>query len=153
MLRIGVISDTHGLMRPEALACMQGSDYIIHAGDIGNQAILDQLAAIAPLTVVRGNNDRGPWAQRVPDTARLQLGELGIYVIHDLATLAIDPVDDGVSIVVAGHTHKPAERRRGGILYLNPGSAGPRRFSLPVAVAELLVDGPSVTVRLIELTV
>jgi putative phosphoesterase len=153
MLRIGVISDTHGLLRPQALEAMQGSDFIVHAGDIGNQDILDQLAAIAPVTAVRGNNDRGAWAAQIPDAARLDLGETGMYVIHDKASLDIDPVASGVRIVVTGHTHRPTAQWHGGILYLNPGSAGPRRFKLPVAVAELLVDGPSVTVRVIELTV
>ncbi len=147
MLRIGVISDTHGLLRPQALAQMQGCDHIVHAGDIGNQDILDQLAAIAPLTVVRGNNDRGDWAAAIPETARLDVGEVSMYVLHDIATLAIDPVVAGIRIVVTGHSHRPTSAWHGGILYLNPGSAGPRRFSLPVSVAECLVDGPSVTVR------
>ena len=153
MLRIGVISDTHGLLRPQALAQLQGCDHIIHGGDIGNQDILEQLAVIAPLTVVRGNNDRGEWAEGIPDTARLDLGEVSIYVLHDIAALAIDPVVAGIRIVVTGHSHRPKSEWHGGILYLNPGSAGPRRFSLPVSLAECLVDGPSVTVRVIELDI
>lgn len=153
MPRIGVISDTHGLLRPQALAQLQGCDHIIHGGDIGNQGILDQLAAIAPLTVVRGNNDRGAWAGAIPETARLDVGEVGMYVLHDIATLALDPVVAGLRIVVSGHSHRPKSEWRSGILYLNPGSAGPRRFSLPVSVADILVDGSSVTVRVIELDI
>ena len=153
MLRIGVISDTHGLLRPQALAQLEGCDHIIHGGDIGNQGILDQLSAIAPLTVVRGNNDRGPWASAIPQTARLDLGEVSFYALHDIADLAIDPAGVGIRVVVAGHSHRPKSEWRDGILYLNPGSAGPRRFKLPVSVAECLVDGPSVTVRVIELDI
>jgi putative phosphoesterase len=153
MARIGVISDTHGLLRPQALAQLQGSDYIIHGGDIGNQDIVDQLAAIAPLTVVRGNNDRGAWAGAIPETARLDVGEVGIYVLHDVATMPIDPLGAGIKVVVSGHSHRPIAQWRGAILYLNPGSAGPRRFSLPVSVAEILVDGAALTVRVIELDI
>ena len=151
MLRIGVISDTHGLLRPEALAQLQGSDHIVHGGDIGNQAILDQLAAIAPLTVVRGNNDRGPWADAVPETARLDLGAVSIYAIHDIATVPINLAAAGIRVLVTGHSHRPLAQWRDGILYLNPGSAGPRRFSLPISLAELLVDGDTVTARIIAL--
>ena len=152
MLRIGVISDTHGLLRPEALAQLQGSDHIIHGGDIGNPDILDQLAAIAPLTVVRGNNDNAPWAHAIPETARLDVGGVSIYAIHNIAMLDIEPVAAGVHVIISGHSHCPTKQFRSGILYLNPGSAGPRRFKLPVSVAELLVDGPSsLTARLIEL--
>jgi len=151
VLRIGVISDTHGLLRPEALAQLQGSDHIVHGGDIGNQAILDQLAAIAPLTVVRGNNDRGPWADAVPETARLDLGAVSIYAIHDIATVPINLAAAGIRVLVTGHSHRPLAQWRDGILYLNPGSAGPRRFSLPISLAELLVDGDTVTARIIAL--
>ncbi|MES2317860.1 MAG: metallophosphoesterase family protein [Pseudomonadota bacterium] len=151
MLRIGVISDTHGLLRPEALAQLQGSDYLIHGGDIGNPEILAQLAAIAPLTVVRGNNDNAPWAQGIADTARLDLDEVSIYVLHNLATLDLDPFAAGIQVIISGHSHCPTKQFRSGILYLNPGSAGPRRFKLPVSVAEILVDGASVTARIIEL--
>lgn len=150
-MRIGVISDTHGLLRPEALAQLQGSDHIIHGGDIGNPGILDQLAAIAPLTVVRGNNDNASWAQHIPATARLDLGGVTIYVVHNIATLDIDLVAAGIQVVISGHSHCPTKQLRSGILYLNPGSAGPRRFKLPVSVAEILVDSPSVTARVIEL--
>ena len=153
MPRIGVISDTHGLLRPQALAQLQGCDHIIHGGDIGNQGILDQLAAIAPLTVVRGNNDRGAWAGAIPETARIDVDKVGIYVLHDIADLAIDPAAEGINIVVSGHSHRPKSESRGGIHYLNPGSAGPRRFSLPVSVAEIVVDGASLRARLITLDI
>lgn len=153
MARIGVISDTHGLLRPQALEQLQGSDFLIHGGDIGDQAILDRLAAIAPLTVVRGNNDHRPWAAHIPERATLEVGPVKLYVLHDLKTLAIDPVVAGIQVVVSGHSHSPAITWRGGILYLNPGSAGPRRFKLPVSVAHVLVDGPSVTARVIELDI
>lgn len=151
MLRIGVISDTHGLLRPEALAQLQGCGHIIHGGDIGNPSILEQLAAIAPLTVVRGNNDNAPWAHTIPDAARLDVEGISIYVVHNIATLDIDPVAAGIDVLVSGHSHCPTKQLHGGILYLNPGSAGPRRFKLPVSVAEILVDGASLTARLIEL--
>lgn len=151
MLRIGVISDTHGLLRPEALAQMQGSDFIVHAGDIGNPDILAQLAAIAPLTVVRGNNDYAPWGAAIPEEARLEVGGISLYAVHNIATLAIDPVAAGIHVVISGHSHCPTKQFHGGILYLNPGSAGPRRFKLPIAVAEILVDGASFTARVIEL--
>lgn len=153
MVRIGVISDTHGLLRPKALAALLGSDYLIHAGDIGNDAILGQLAGIAPLTVVRGNNDRGDWARAVPATARLQVGHVTIYAVHDIATLPIKPADEGVAVVVYGHSHRPRIEHKDGVLYLNPGSAGPRRFSLPISVAELIVDGANVSARIIELPI
>jgi putative phosphoesterase len=153
MVRIGVISDTHGLLRPEALAQLAGCDHIVHGGDIGGQDILDQLSAIAPLTVVRGNNDRAPWAAAVPDTARVRIAGLTLYAVHDIATIGIDPAAEGIDVVVSGHSHKPLAERRGGVLYLNPGSAGPRRFSLPISLAHLTVDGGAVSARIIELAV
>ena len=153
MVRVGVISDTHGLLRPQALAQLAGSDYIIHGGDIGNQDILDQLAAIAPLTVVRGNNDRAPWARAIPATAILVLGEVQLYALHNINELAIDPASAGVRAVIYGHSHAPKANWRGNVMYLNPGSAGPRRFKLPVSVAELLVDGSTVSARIIELDI
>lgn len=151
MLRIGVISDTHGMLRPEALAALAGSHFLVHGGDIGKATILEQLAAIAPLTVVRGNNDRATWAAQVPDTARLRVGAVSIYAVHDIATLPIDPAAEGIAVVVYGHSHRPRVHEKDGVLYLNPGSAGPRRFSLPISVAELLVDGDKVSARIIEL--
>jgi putative phosphoesterase len=150
-MRIGLISDTHGLLRPEALDYLAGSDHIVHGGDIGNPEILDRLAAIAPLTVVRGNNDGAAWADAIPDTARLALGGVSVYVIHDVKALAIDPAAAGVRVVVSGHSHKPACVERGGVLYVNPGSAGRRRFSLPIAAGELLVEDGRVTARLVTL--
>jgi putative phosphoesterase len=150
-MRIGLISDTHGLLRPEALDFLAGSDHIVHGGDIGNREILDRLAAIAPLTVVRGNNDAAAWANAIPETARLELGGVSVYVIHDVKELGIDPGAAGVRVVVSGHSHKPACRECGGVLYVNPGSAGRRRFTLPIAAGELLVADGRVTARLVTL--
>jgi uncharacterized protein len=151
MLRVGVISDTHGLLRPEATAFLRGCNHIVHGGDVGSEDILHELSVIAPVTAVRGNNDRGPWARDLPETELVQLGEVLVYVIHDLAQLDIEPHAAGVGVVVSGHSHQPAIRERNGVLYLNPGSAGPRRFKLPTAVAELNVAGKSVTARIVEL--
>lgn len=137
-MRIGLISDTHGLLRPEALAFLQGADQIIHAGDIGNAEILQQLGAIAPVTVVRGNNDTQPWAESIPLTATLAVSKAQILVIHDLKTLTSVPPH--TRVVVSGHSHKPQIEQRGEVLFVNPGSAGRRRFKLPIAVGELIVD-------------
>lgn len=153
MKRVGLISDTHGLLRPQALEFLRGSDHIIHAGDITGPEILAPLAALAPLTVVRGNNDRGAWAADIPETAILELGPVAIYVIHDLKELPIDPALEGMRVVVSGHSHKPACQRRGEVLYVNPGSAGRRRFTLPVSVGELLIDGHDVSARLRTLNI
>lgn len=150
-MRIGLISDTHGLLRPEALAFLAGSDQIVHGGDIGNPEILERLAAIAPLTVVRGNNDTAAWARQIPATARIVPGGVPLYVIHDLKELDLDPAAAGVRVVVSGHSHRPACVERGGVLYVNPGSAGRRRFSLPISVAELLIAGGQVRARLVTL--
>jgi hypothetical protein len=153
MPRIGIISDTHGLLRPEATAFLRGSDFIVHAGDIGHAAILEELAAIAPVTAVRGNNDKGPWTEAVADTEVLQVGNVLVYVLHDLAQLALDPAAAGFHVVVSGHTHRPSVKERDGVLYVNPGSSGPRRFKLPIAVAELHVVGESIRARLVDLEV
>jgi putative phosphoesterase len=153
MPRIGLISDTHGLLRPEAVAFLRGSALIMHGGDIGGARILQELAALAPVTAVRGNNDRDGWADALPDHAVLEVGERLIYIVHNLAQLAIDPVALGVHVVVSGHSHKPSVHERRGVLYVNPGSAGPRRFTLPVSVAELIVVGTSVEARVVELDV
>jgi putative phosphoesterase len=153
MPRIGLISDTHGLLRPEAVAFLRGSALILHGGDIGSARILQELAALAPVTAVRGNNDRGGWAAALPDHAVLEVGERLIAVVHNLAQLAIDPVALGVHVVVSGHSHTPSVHERRGVLYVNPGSAGPRRFTLPVSVAELIVVGTSVEARVVELEV
>jgi putative phosphoesterase len=150
-VRIGLISDTHGLLRPEALDYLAGCDHIIHGGDIGGPHILEQLAAIAPLTAVRGNNDRGDWADALPETALLRFEGVAVYAIHDLKQLDIDPAAEGVRVVVSGHSHKPVQDARKGVLYVNPGSAGRRRFSLPIALGELLVDGDHVQSRIVTL--
>ncbi|NHZ62991.1 metallophosphoesterase family protein [Massilia genomosp. 1] len=144
MLRIGVISDTHGLLRPEAVDFLAGSDAIVHGGDIGNADILARLAALAPLTVVRGNNDKGGWAAGVPASALLEVGGVRLYALHDIAGLDAAALSGDVKVIVYGHSHRPLAEQRGALLYLNPGSAGPRRFSLPVTAAELLVDGGQV---------
>ena len=153
MPRIGLISDTHGLLRPEAVAFLRGSDLIVHGGDIGHAGILEGLALLAPVTAVRGNNDSGPWAERVAETEVLQVGEIFIFVLHNIAELGIDPVAAGFQVVVSGHSHRPSVEERDGVLYVNPGSSGPRRFKLPVAVAELVVVGKSVQARVVELDV
>lgn len=150
--RIGLISDTHGLLRPEALAFLRGCDRIVHGGDIGDPAILDALAALAPVTAVRGNNDRGPWAERIAETEWLQLGEVLLYAVHDLAQIDIDPAAAGVRVVVCGHSHRPSVDERDGVLVVNPGSAGPRRFKLPITAGELRLDGDRVSARIVELT-
>jgi uncharacterized protein len=150
MTRIGLISDTHGLVRPEAKAFLSGCDHIIHAGDITDSKVLDELGTLAPVTAVKGNNDKGSWAAGISEAEFIRIENVSIYAIHDLAQLDIDPRSAGVQVVVSGHTHKPAIDEREGVLYVNPGSAGPRRFKLPIAVAELKVEGSSVTARIIE---
>jgi len=147
-VRVGVISDTHGLLRPEAIHALRGASLIVHAGDIGGREILEQLNTIAPVTAVRGNNDRDAWARGLPETAVLEVGEAKLYVIHDLKALAVDPRAEGLAAVISGHSHQPLSVRRGGVLYFNPGSAGPRRFHLPVSVGMLRVAGGKVAGRL-----
>jgi uncharacterized protein len=149
--RVGVISDTHGLLRPEALRFLQGCDSIIHCGDICEQRVIDELSRVAPVAAVRGNNDKGDWARALPESELLRIGGISIYVIHDLSLIDIDPKAAGVAVVLSGHSHKPQIDRREGITYLNPGSAGPRRFKLPICVAELIVKGDSFTARIAEL--
>jgi putative phosphoesterase len=151
VLRVGVISDTHGLLRPQATAFLQGCDHIVHGGDIGGPQILEQLAALAPVTAVRGNNDSGAWAESLPDTRLLEIGGVKIYVIHDLQQLKAQARPAGVRVIVSGHSHKPNICERDGVLYVNPGSAGPRRFRLPVSVAQLVIRGTGVTPELMEL--
>jgi uncharacterized protein len=147
---IGVISDTHGLLRPEALAALAGSDFIIHAGDVGDEEILDALRAIGPLTVVRGNVDTEPWAQRLPHGDMLEVEGVRIYVVHDLGTLDITPAAAGVHIVVYGHSHHPDHFSRGGVTYFNPGSAGPRRFRLPVTVGRIAIENGVPRAKIVE---
>ena len=150
MIRIGLISDTHGLLRPEALDVLRGSDFIVHAGDIG-EGVLEPLSTLAPVTAVRGNNDRAPWAERIAQTEWLRFGEVTLHVLHDLNDLAIDPGGAGVGVVVTGHSHRPRIERRSGVLYVNPGSAGPVRFNLPVSVGLMQITGKDVTARIVEL--
>jgi putative phosphoesterase len=152
-LRVGVISDTHGLLRPEARQFLIGCDYIIHGGDVGGSAILVALEALAPLVAVRGNNDRESWAKRLRETELIRVGGAFVYVIHDLSQLDVDLKSTGVRAVVSGHSHKPLIEERAGILYVNPGSCGPRRFKLPVSVGEIIVDGANLRARTIELAI
>src|SRR6266436_2621675 len=151
-LRVGLISDTHGLLRPEARAFLVGCDYIVHGGDIGSAAILDELALMAPLIAVRGNNDTEPWAARLPLTELIRVGNVFVYVIHNLAELDLDPVAAGIRVIVSGHSHQPKIEERGEILYVNPGSSGPRRFKLPISVGEITVSGSAVKARIVDLS-
>lgn len=151
--RIGLISDTHGLVRAEALDFLRGCELIVHAGDIHGPGVLDALSAIAPVVAIRGNHDKGDWASDLQETELVDIAGHVIYVIHNLAELDLDPVAAGIHVVVSGHTHAPRIETRDGVLYVNPGSAGPRRFTLPIAVAELRIVDGSVSAHTIELTV
>lgn len=151
MVRIGVISDTHGLLRPEALAALRGSDYIIHEGDVGDPAILDKLAKIAPVTAVRGNVDHGAWAQKIPATNVLDIGEVSIYVLHSLQELDVNPGAANFAAVISGHSHIPKQEMKNRVLYFNPGSAGPRRFKLPVSVGRLTIENNKIDARILLL--
>jgi uncharacterized protein len=148
-----VISDTHGLLRPEVLDAFAGVDLILHAGDIGSPDILRGLKSIAPVIAVRGNNDKDPWAEKIPETKVARIENIQVYLLHDLKEMTVDPADSGFHVVIAGHSHNPSIQKREGILFLNPGSAGPRRFKLPVSVARLKIKGQNVTAELIELSV
>jgi len=150
-MRIGLISDTHGLLRPEAVAFLRGADRIVHAGDICDPSIVEALERIAPTAAVRGNNDHGPWARAVPETLRLVFEGIALHVLHDLARLDIEPASAGVRVVVSGHSHQPLVREQGGVLYVNPGSAGPRRFRLPITAGELQIEGARVAARTVVL--
>ena len=150
--KIGVISDTHGLLRPEALAALRGVDLIIHAGDIGSREIIDRLNEVAPTLAIRGNNDREPWAKSIPETRLLECGPSTIFVIHNLKELGFDPAGRRIGVVISGHSHKPSITERDGVLYVNPGSAGPRRFKLPIAIATLHIDSSKATAKILELT-
>ena len=149
--RIGVISDTHGLVRPQALQVLRGSDLIIHAGDVGKPEVLEELRSLAPVAAVRGNVDRGGWAGDLPEERTVEACGARIHVVHDLKALASEP--EGCRMVISGHSHRPSIQRRDGVIYLNPGSAGPRRFTLPVAVATIRLSGQSLRPRLVELAV
>jgi len=150
-MRIGVISDTHGLLRPEALAALQGCDRIIHAGDIGKPEVLEGLRGLAPLDAIRGNVDSGDWAVAIPDRLDLVIGGLRMHVTHDLKTMGIDPVAEGVDVVIAGHSHQPKIEQVNGVLYLNPGSAGRRRFKLPISLALLDIEDGQPRAQLVTL--
>jgi putative phosphoesterase len=149
--RIGVISDTHGLLRPEAVRALRGSALIVHAGDVGAADVLDALRAVAPVVAVRGNNDRGPWARALRETETIDLSGVRLLVIHDVKALGRAPA--GVDVVIAGHSHKPSVGMRDGVLFLNPGSAGPRRFTLPVSVAVLSLGAARPRARIVTLRV
>jgi putative phosphoesterase len=152
-MRVALISDTHDLLRPEALEQLRGCDHIVHAGDVCGAPLLAALEAVAPVTAVRGNNDRGAWAESLRAAELRRLGEILVYVVHDLADVDLDPLAAGVQVVVYGHSHRPRVERRDGVLYVNPGSAGPRRFKLPVTMGELVIHGDTVTPRIIELAI
>jgi len=149
----GVISDTHGLLRAEALEALQGVDLIVHAGDVGPREIIDDLERIAPVHLVRGNCDHGPWAQTLPETEVVSVADIDIYVIHDIGLLDLDPAAAGFGVVIYGHSHQPTLDRRNGVLFLNPGSAGARRFSLPVSVAHLHIIAGKAEAEILELRV
>ena len=148
---IGIISDTHGLLRPEALAALRGSERIIHAGDVGAPEILDELASIAPVTAIRGNIDKGVWARRLAESEVVEVGTISIYMLHDLARLDLKPEAAGFRVVVYGHSHVPKQETRNGVLYFNPGSAGPRRFKLPVTVGRLVMNNDEVRAEIIPI--
>jgi putative phosphoesterase len=150
-ISVGLISDTHGLLRPEAITALKGSDFIIHAGDIGSPEVLAGLSRLAPVTAIRGNVDRGPWASALPDNEVLQAGTAFIFVVHNIADIGIDPAAAGFRVVVSGHSHQPGWREQDGILFVNPGSAGPRRFKLPIAVGRLSVTDVGITAEVIDL--
>jgi putative phosphoesterase len=151
-VRVGLISDTHGLLRPEALDALRGSDHIIHAGDIGESQVLEQLATIAPVTMVRGNNDTADWCRRLPLTTELVIRDVHIHVVHDLGQLDRFLAAHSVDVVVSGHSHVPKIERKQGVLFVNPGSAGPRRFSLPVSIAKLVVVGREIAAEVVTLS-
>jgi uncharacterized protein len=148
---LGVISDTHGLMRPEAVEALRGCDRILHAGDVGGPEILEVLARIAPVSAIRGNVDTGRWARTLPDSGVLEVAGVSIYMLHDLGRLDLKPEAAGFSVVVYGHSHQPRIEEKSGVLYFNPGSAGPRRFSLPISVGRLMIADGNVKAELIEL--
>ena len=150
---MGVISDTHGLLRPEAIMELAGSDLIIHAGDVGGPEILDRLRTIASVVAVRGNADRGPWATVLPIAETVRLAEIDLYVLHDVGELDLDPRAAGFHAVISGHSHQPRIEHRNGVLFLNPGSAGPRRFALPVSVARIHVRDGRLEPEIVQLNV
>lgn len=152
-LRIGVVSDTHGLVRPQALEALRGSDVIVHAGDVGKPEVLEAFGEIAPVHAVRGNVDQEAWAEALPSTEVVEAGAHLLYVLHALGELELDPAAAGFAAVISGHSHKPGVETRDGVLYLNPGSAGPRRFKLPIAVARLHIHSGGLETEIVELAV
>jgi uncharacterized protein len=152
-ITVGVISDTHGLLRPQAVAALRGSDMIIHAGDVGNPDVIKGLEDVAPTFAVRGNIDKGTWAADLPMTELVEVGEQVFYVLHEISQLDFDPAEAGFAAVVFGHSHQPLIETRQGVLFLNPGSAGPRRFKLPIAVARIAVSGRYMHPEILELQV
>jgi uncharacterized protein len=149
---IGVISDTHGLLRPEAVAALRGSERIIHAGDVGAPEILDELRNLAPVTAIRGNIDKAAWSRSLPATEILEIGGISIYILHDLAQLDLKPAAAGFHVVICGHSHVAKQEIRDGVLYFNPGSAGPRRFKLPVTVGRLIIEDGRVRGEIIKIS-
>ena len=149
--RVGLISDTHGLLRPEALAALKGSEVIIHAGDIGKPEVLTSLTSLAPVMAIRGNNDRGSWAQKIPDILHLEVNGAWLFLIHNVNDLEVDAAAEGFNAVISGHSHKPGITKQDGMMFLNPGSAGPRRFRLPIALARLRIRGGKVKGKIVEL--
>jgi putative phosphoesterase len=152
-IAVGVISDTHGLVRPEAVDALRGSDMIIHAGDVGNPAVIAELRGMAPTFVVRGNIDKGDWAASLPMTELVEVAGRFFFVLHEISQLDLDPAAAGFAAVVFGHSHMPSIETRAGVLFLNPGSAGPRRFKLPVTVARVSVSGERLHPEIVELQV
>lgn len=150
-MEVGVLSDTHGLLRPEVLEALAGCDVILHAGDIGDPQILQDLVTLAPVFAVRGNVDRGPWADALPETEVIEVSGVRFYLIHILDDLDVDPGSAGVDVVVYGHSHRPAAEEKEGVLFLNPGSAGPRRFDLPITVARLVIRDGAMDAAVISL--
>lgn len=150
---IGVISDTHGLLRPEAVEALRGSDAIVHAGDVGDPGIISELERIAPLTVVRGNIDTAAWTQKLPETNVLDMGSISLYVLHNVQDLDLDPAASGFAAVIFGHSHQPLIEWRKHVLFFNPGSAGPRRFRLPVSLGKIILNNGKLEPELIELQV
>src|SRR3954463_4953918 len=151
MMRIGIISDTHGLLRPEVIKRLAGTDHIIHAGDIGAPEVIDGLRRIAPTTAIRGNIDASEWAKDYPDPELIVLGGRALYVLHNLKEMQLDPAASGFDVVVSGHSHRPKIETKNGVLYVNPGSAGPRRFKLPIALATLALSDRAILPRILEI--
>jgi putative phosphoesterase len=152
MVTVGVISDTHGLLRPEAVEALRGSAHILHAGDVGNPEVLAALRKLAPVTAVRGNNDRGPWAEALPHDTWVELGGASLFLLHDRAELDLEPRAAGLAAVICGHSHKPLQEEREGVLHFNPGSAGPRRFQLPITVGRLRIRDGRIEASIIPLS-